>query len=124
MRMARLTVLALLALGIVGLGLGTAAFKAEPKYAIKDVMKEAMKGGLCKKVADGKADEAEKKKLVDLFTALSENKPPKGDAADWKTRTEALVKAAKACAAGDKDGPAALKKAANCKGCHDLHKGG
>jgi hypothetical protein len=121
MRTAKYFVLALLCLGLVGLSLYSAA--DDPKFKIKDVMKEAMKGGLCKKVADGAANKEEKEKLVALFTALGMNKPPKNDDADWKDRTKALLDAAKACAKDDKDGPAALKKAANCKACHDNHKG-
>jgi hypothetical protein len=122
MRTAKYFMLALLCLGVIGLSLQSAD-KDDPKYKIKDVMKEAMKGGLCKKVADGAASKEEKEKLVELFTALGQNKPPKADDDDWKTRTKALLDAAKACAKDDKDGPAALKKAANCKGCHDNHKG-
>jgi hypothetical protein len=91
--------------------------KKEPKYKIADVMKIAMKGGLCGKVAKGDASDEEKAKLVELFTALSQNTPPKGDADSWKEKTGALLKAAKA---GD---GAALKKAANCGACHKAHKG-
>lgn len=87
------------------------------KVTIKVVMQKAMKGGLCKKVASGEANEAEKKELVELFTALAKNEPPKGDAASWKEKTKALLDAAKA-----NDG-AALKKAADCAACHSEHKG-
>src|SRR5437899_2930082 len=76
------------------------------KITIKLVMQKAMKGGLCGKVASGKADDAEKKQLVEYFTALTKLEPPKGEADAWKTRTTALLDAAKA---GD---GAALKKAA------------
>ena len=75
-----------------------------------------MAGGLCKKVASGKASDEEKAQLIALFTDLAANKCPKGDDDDWKTRTQALLKAAKADDAG------ALKKAADCKGCHSEHK--
>ncbi len=87
----------------------------------KVVMKKAMAGGLCKKVASGKADEAEVKELVELFTALSKNEPPKGSADSWKEKTKALVDAAKAAKAGEKS--EALGKAANCAACHSEHKG-
>jgi hypothetical protein len=95
----------------------------EKKVEIKDVMKTAMKGGLCAKVAGGKASDAEKKQLVELFTALSKDTPPKGDADSWKTKTTALVDAAKKAAAGDADAGKALKAAANCMACHSAHKG-
>jgi hypothetical protein len=90
---------------------------------IKTAMKEAMKGGLCKNVAEGKASPDEKKKLVELFKGMLEAKPPKGDEGSWKEKCEALVKAAEAAVAGKSDASAQLKTAANCKACHDVHKG-
>jgi hypothetical protein len=93
------------------------------KYTIPQVMKKAMKGGLCGKVASGKASDEEKAQLVELFTALSQNTPPQGDAKSWKEKTSALVDAAKKAAKGDEGAGAALKKAAVCKACHDVHKG-
>lgn len=92
------------------------AGEGKAKYKIAEVMKKAMKGGLCAKVAGGKASDEEKKELVELFTALGQNTPPKGDAESWKAKTTALLEAAKA---GD---GAALKKAANCGACHSVHK--
>lgn len=93
-----------------------------PKIKIKDVMAKCMKGGLCKKVADGGASAEEKKELVEMFTALAANKPPKGDEKSWKDLTGALVKAAKECAEDKEGGPANLKKAADCGACHKIHK--
>ena len=111
------------ALGWMVLSLtGTAQDKA--KVEIKDVMKTAMKGGLCAKVAKGEASADEKKKLVELFTALAANKPPKGDDASWKEKTTALLTAAKDAEAGKDGAGAALMKAANCMACHSVHKGG
>jgi surface antigen len=90
--------------------------KDKDKLTIKQVMQKAMKGGLCGKVASGKASEEEQKELVALFTAMAANTPPKGDADSWKEKCEALIK-------GAKEGGAALKKAADCAGCHGAHKG-
>ena len=89
---------------------------AKPKHSVKDVMKKCMKGGLCKKVAGGQASDEEKQLLVEMFTSLAANKPPRGNAKSWKAKTTALLKAAKS---GDN---AALKKAANCAACHKVHK--
>jgi hypothetical protein len=89
--------------------------KKEP-LSIKAIMKEAMGGKLCAKVAGGKADEAEKKRLIELFTDLATHTPPAGDEKDFKARTKALLDAAKA------DDGKALKKAADCKSCHDNYK--
>ena len=91
--------------------------KEEKAVSIKVVMKKAMAGGLCKKVASGKASDDEKKELISLFTDLAANTPPKGDADSWKAKTKALLDAAKA------DDGAALGKAADCKACHSEHKG-
>jgi cytochrome c553 len=97
----------------------------KPKYTIKEVMNKAHKGGILKKVLSGKAEEDDVKELVIGYTALSLNKPPRGDAKAWKKRTEALVKAAKAVEKNDTDKKAlaALKKASNCAACHNVHKG-
>ena len=100
-----------------------AADDDKPKFTIKQVMKRAMKGGLCKKVASGKADDAEKKELLELFQAMAKQKPPKGDADSWKDKTEALVAAANANVKGEDGAGPKLGKAANCKSCHSKHKG-
>ena len=94
---------------------GTMAWAA-PKYTTKQVMKEAMKGGLLKKVIGGDASDAEKQKLVEMFQAMAEEKPKVGSAESWKKLTSKLVKAAKS---GD---AATLKSASNCKACHNPHK--
>ena len=90
--------------------------KDKDPVSIKVVMAKAMKGGLCGKVASGKASDEEKKELIALFTDLAKNTPPKGEEKAWKERTSALLAAAKA------DDAKALKKAANCKECHSEHK--
>jgi hypothetical protein len=115
---------AIAALGIAGLRAAdnAAADDAKPKFTTKQVMEKCMKGGLCKKVAEGKASEAEKAQLVEMISALAQNKPPKGEADSWKTKTAALGEAAKAAADGKEGAGAALMKAANCAACHKEHK--
>ena len=108
---------------VVCLGMSFADDDKKPKHTIKQVMKRCMKGGLCKKVESGKASEAEKKELLAMFQALAKNKPPKGDADSWKTKTTALVKAAKEAAEGKSGAAAKLEKARSCGGCHKAHKG-
>ena len=104
------------------LSLSVVADDHEPKHTIKDVMKKAMKGGLCKKVASGNASDEEKKELHEMLVSLSKNKCPKGDAESWKKLTTALVKASQAVVDGEEGAGAKLQKAANCKGCHSKHK--
>lgn len=113
-----------LACGWLAFSVATTAEEEKPKATIKEVMKTCMKGGLCKKVADGKATDEEKKKLVEQFEAMAAGKPPKGDEASWKEKTAVLLAAAKECAEGKEGGGAALSKAMNCMMCHSAHKGG
>ena len=99
-----------------------AADDDEPKHTIKEVMKKAMKGPLTKKVAGGEASDEEKKLLHEMYEAMAAQKPKKGDEESWKKLTTALVAASKAAVDGDEKAPAMLKKAANCKACHKVHK--
>jgi hypothetical protein len=104
----------------IAVSLSGVAQEAQPKYTIKEVMKAAhAKGKLRDKVANGMANDEEKKQLVEYYEALSKNKPPKGDETSWKEKTAALLKAAKDAQAGNVD---ALKMV-NCQGCHQAHKG-
>src|SRR5947209_243561 len=90
------------ALAVVGLGLfAGSAFRAgdsdteKPKYTIKQVMAQAHRKAdrnspsLSDKVIGGKADKDEQAKLLELYTALAANKPPKGEAEAWKDRATA-----------------------------------
>jgi hypothetical protein len=94
------------------------------KYTIKQVMKIAHNedDGLMQKIAGGEATKAEKEKLLELYRALSEDKPPKGSVDDWKKRTSAIVKAAQNVV-DDKEGAVTeLKKAVKCAACHAKHR--
>lgn len=94
----------------------------KPKATIKEVMKEAHKDGLLKKVTEGKASKEEQERLQELYTALSEGKPSKGDEKSWKDKTTALLDAAKSVIKGDAGAVDALKKASNCQACHKAHR--
>ena len=96
----------------------------EAKHSIKEVMKYAHKEGLLKKVASGQGTKADAEKLVELYKSLGPNKPPKGDAESWKTKTTVLVEAAQEVVDGKPGASAKLEKAANCMECHKAHKGG
>ena len=74
------------------------------------------KPALLKKVVDGKATKAEKAKLAEYLKKMVGLKPPEGNAASWKKKTQALVSAM------EKNDLNALKNAANCKACHNVHK--
>ena len=114
------TGIAVLTLALV-MGENNAGEKA--KFTIPQVMAKAHKSKLMNKVATGDASADEKKQLVELYTALSKNEPPAGEASDWKKKTDALVTAAKKAADGNEPAAKSLLKLANCKACHDAHKG-
>ncbi len=111
---------------LLGLAIGLAFVRADetPTLSIKQVMDKAHKGkdSLFNKVKSGDASDADKKMLVELYTALAADHPKLNDDEDWKTRTEAMVAAAKDVEAGKDGGVDALKKAAACMGCHEMHK--
>jgi mono/diheme cytochrome c family protein len=96
--------------------------KQEPLPSISEIMNKGMKQGLWKRVARGEASKAESEELVTHFSALSKQKPPKGDEKSWQEKTEALVAAARAAASGQADAGAQLAAATNCGACHRLHK--
>ncbi len=114
---------ALLALAFAGT---TALVVAQdkPKYDTESIMKKAHdeKTDLYFKVVGGKATDAERKELVELYVELGKNKPEKGDAKSWKEKTDALIAAAKEVAAGKEGAVKGLQRAANCQACHDAHR--
>jgi hypothetical protein len=121
MRTVKYCLLAALTTCIVGLGVFQAQDKDKPKYDIKEIMEMAHKDGLLKKAVTMRGTKEDKKKLLELYTALSENTPKKGDKEVWKQKTEAIVKAAQALVAGEADADA-LIKATNCLDCHKQFK--
>jgi surface antigen len=123
--MRRLIVVACLTLtGTIVVGLDSPAAQDKPKFTISEVMQQAHKGGLLKKVQNSQADADEGKQLVEYYTALTQNKPPMGDEKAWKKQTETMLAGAKLYADGKKDeGAAALKKTVNCANCHKMFKG-
>ena len=114
------TVLA--AMAAFGLLAGAAQEKA-PK-SIKEIMKSHKgKESLVAKVTAGNGSDEENKTVLGLYEALATFKPPKGDEGSWKAKTTALVGAAKELVDKKEGAAAKLKAAANCKACHDVHKG-
>ena len=117
-------------LSVFGVGLTAAVVFAQdddkPKYTIKEVMGKAHKGGadaLVQRIIAGKGSDSEKKELVEYYTALGKNKPPKGEQKSWDDKTKALLDAAKEVQEGKDGGADKLKKAANCMECHKAHRG-
>ena len=131
MRKVHAFVLALVAVGVFGAGAFRAADKDQdaPKYTIKQVMSQAHRRpdksspSLSDRVLDGKASKDEQAKLLELYTALGANKPPKGEAEAWKDRANAVTTAIKDVMDGKGGSDVDLRKALNCKGCHTSHRG-
>jgi len=94
----------------------------KPKHTIKEVMKIAHKDGLLKKITDGTGTDDDKAKLLELYTELGKNAPPKGDKKNWEKLNTALVDAAKQVKEGKEGAIDALKKASACGVCHKAHK--
>jgi hypothetical protein len=116
--------------GVFGVALTAAVVSAaeddKPKYTIKEVMGKAHKGGadsLAQRIIAGKGTDSEKKELVEYYTALGKNKPPKGEQKSWDDKTKALLDAAKEVQDGKDGGTDNLKKALNCMECHKAHRG-
>ena len=101
---------------------------AEDKKAgssIKDVMKEKFKGDTSdiKKAVKGELSKEQVASLLASVKAMAEQKPKKGDEASWKEKCAALVAAVEKLEKGEAGAGDAVKNAANCKACHDVHKG-
>jgi cytochrome c553 len=112
---------------LAGLNLFQAADDAKPKYSIEEIMEKAHKKrgdmpSLFKQVVGEKANDAQKKELLEYYVELEKNKPEKGDLGAWKKRTKAIVKAAKDVVNGKDGATKELAKATNCSKCHELHK--
>ena len=98
---------------------------AAASLTVSDVMKRAFKGkekSVFTQITAGKGTPEQLKQLVEYCEALAAAKTEKGDQADWNKRTTEMLAAARSVAGGDKKALTTLKNAANCKGCHDLHK--
>lgn len=93
-----------------------------PKYTIKQVMKRAHKDGLLKRIAAGQSTKEEAKELLELYQALGQNKPPKGDPSSWHSKTREIIAAAQDVVDDKPGARLQLKKAANCAQCHNMHK--
>ena len=93
--------------------------KDKAKYTINEIMAKAHKSGLWKKVAKGDAEKADREELAELYKALVQNKPPKGDIETWKKTTTEMHKIAVAAIA---DAEAGKKLKVNCGACHKSFK--
>jgi hypothetical protein len=100
------------------------AFALDAKYQpIADAMKFAHKApkGVPKvsdKIIDGTVSEADLKKTLELYKAMANTEPPKGDPAAFKEKVAKLISATEDVVAKKDGAAAAYKTAVNCKDCH------
>jgi len=95
---------------------------AKPKHTIKDVMVNAHKEGLLKKVLAEQASQEEKLVLLDHYISLVECAPAKGDVNSWQNLAGKLALASAKVAVGRDGSLPELKAASNCAACHEKHK--
>jgi hypothetical protein len=103
--------------------LASLAFAAEESNPIKDAMDFAHKAPkgekkLSDKIIDGTAPEADVKKTLDLYKAMVDTKPPKGDQAAFKEKVQKLITATEEVVEKKPNATAHYKEAVNCKECH------
>ena len=96
--------------------------ESKAKHSIKEVMANAHKGGLLKKVLADDATDKEKLVLLDHYISLVESRPPKGEMESWHNLAGKLALASAKVAVGREGATAELKAASNCAACHKPHK--
>jgi hypothetical protein len=116
-----LTVSALVA---VAASMGFAVEKSNPIKDAMDFAHKAPKGEkkLSDKILDGTAPEADVKKTLELYKAMLDTKPPKGEQAAYKEKVQKLIAATEEVVEKKPDATAHYKEAVNCKACHSEHK--
>jgi hypothetical protein len=112
---------------VAALGL-SAALAVSEDNPIKQAMQYAHKAPkgekkVGEKIVEGTATDDEAKKTLDLYKAMVDTKPPKGEAAAFKEKVAKLIAATEAVVAKKDGATAGYKEAANCKACHGDHKG-
>jgi len=104
--------------------LAVTAFALDAKYQpIADAMKFAHKAPkgekkVSDKIIDGTVSEEDLKKTLDLYKAMADTEPPKGDPAAFKAAVAKLISATEDVVAKKDGAAAAYKEAVNCKKCH------
>lgn len=92
------------------------------QYSIAQVMQLAHKSRLYRELFRVPVDPAVGERLKLLYSGLSSQSPPEGDADSWQERSAALIESAEKIIAGDADSIPAFKKAVNCNSCHNRHR--
>jgi hypothetical protein len=102
-------------------------FAAEDDNPIKQAMKfahSAPRGEkkLNEKIIAGTAADADVVKALGMYKAMVDTKPPKGDPAAFKEKTNKLIAATEEVVAKKPDAVEHYKVAVDCKACHSEHR--
>jgi len=127
LQLAGWSVIAVVACGLAHTAIAQEAEEAKPKHEIKQVMRGAHVApegakSLRDRVLAGEASQEEKHQLLDFYISLAENKPPRGELADFQKKTRAVVLAAAKIVVGREGAANELRKATTCGACHQDHK--
>ncbi len=77
---------------------------------------------LNEKIVDGTAQEGDIKRALELYKAMDDAKPPKGEQAAFKEKTDKLIAATEEVLAKKPDAVEHYKEAVDCKACHSEHR--
>jgi hypothetical protein len=99
---------------VAGFGMAMVPFASADDKITHEQIEEVMKKGFKAKLHEDLA--ANKEVLAKYAAWMAAYTPHKGDEQSWKKKTAAFTAAIKA------NDQAALKKASNCKACHNVHK--
>ena len=92
-------------------------------FRVAETVRYVVSQRLVNKIGEGKGSDDDHKKILETYEAMAQMKPPKGDEASWKMKTETLIAAAKELVEKKPGAAEKFKAASNCKGCHSVHKG-
>lgn len=119
---------ALFPICLLAISTAITAFAADEEFKpIEDAMKFAHKAPkgtpkVSDKIIDGTVSDEDLKKTLELYKAMADTKPPKGDAVAFKEKVAKLIHATEDVTAKKEGAGAAYKQAVNCKACHSDHK--
>jgi hypothetical protein len=105
-------------------GLALTALALDAKYQpIADAMKFAHKAPkgekkVSDKIIDGTVSDEDLKKTLELYKAMANTEPPKGDPAAFKEKVAKLISATEDVVAKKDGAQLKYKEAADCKACH------
>lgn len=125
--MRSITKLGFFALAVIALGGGyVCRADDDSRQVIIAAMRRVFSGTeppLILRAAAGDASETEKQRLVKVLGGMAQAQPDHGSADSWKAKTVALTAAAQDLLDGKAGAGERLRAAADCRACHQAHRG-